>query len=305
MDSTGVTGISGTFGTSAVTASTSGRLTLDRVTQDFSHLPPLPEVAVKLMDYLRDDDVDIQQVALLLSQDPVLVAKVLRVANSSLYGLTRRVSTMHDAVNVLGLRAVQTLVIATAMAALFQSMEKPLAEAGYDAHGFWRHSIGAALCARLIVRETGGDPESAFIAALLHDIGYLILAARFPEHYAQVINYRELRDCHRIQAENEWLGFSHAQIGAAFADNWSFPGEIHDAIAYHHEPQDPGFSPLAGVTHLADIMAHVLNFSGDPHPLAPDLSEAIWQRLGLDWDIFKTLLARAEQQFSETHALFC
>lgn len=290
--------------TSFAAESASVRLSLAMVTRDFSHLPSLPGVLVKLMDQLQHDDVDILQIASLLSQDPVLVAKVLRVANSSLYGLTRRVSTMQDAVSVLGLKAVQTVVIATAMAALFQSMEKSLAEAGYEAHAFWRHSIGAALCARLVAREVGLDPESAFIAALLHDIGYLVLAARFPEHYAQVVNYRELRDCHRIQAENEWLGFNHAQIGAAFAGNWNFPTEIHDAIAYHHDPQDPGFSPLAGVTHLADIMAHVLNFAGESRPLAPELSDVIWQRLGLDWPLFKTLLGRAEQQFSEVHALF-
>ncbi len=280
------------------------RLTLAAVTRDFSHLPPLPDVLVKLMDHLQGDNAEIQQVALLLSHDPVLVAKVLRVANSSLYGLSRRVSTMHDAVSILGLKAVRTVVVATAMAAFFQSMEKPLAEAGYDARAFWRHSVGAALCARLVAREAGGDPEGAFIAALLHDVGYLILASRFPAQYAQVLNYRELRDCHRIEAENAWLGFSHAQIGAAFATNWNFPAEIHDAIAYHHEPDDPKFSPMAGVTHLADIMAHVLNFAGDARPLAPELSEVIWQRLGLDWALFKILLGRAEQQYSETQALF-
>ncbi len=287
-----------------VTVSANERLTLERVTRDFSHLPPLPEVLSRLMTYFQGGGDDVRQLVVHLSQDPVLAARVLRVANSSLYGLSRRVSTLQDAVSVVGLAGVQSIIVAAAMAVLFQSLEETLAESGHDPHAFWRHSIGAALCARLIARQTGAPPEAAFIAGLLHDMGYLILAARFSSHHVQLVQYRELRDCHRYQAEMEWLGFSHAQIGAAFADRWNFPIEIHDAITYHHSPENSPLSVLPGVTHVADAMAHILNFDGRPRPLAPDISETVWQHLGLDWTRFKSLLGEAEQQFSEMQALF-
>ena len=119
-------------------------ITLQMVVADLDRLPALPEVVQDLMDYLQRPEVDVGQVAYRIARDPALAAKLLRVANSSFYGLQRQVATIPDALTVLGLRASLTLVTGAAVVTQFQT----LVVAGYDQRAFWLHSAGTALCAR-------------------------------------------------------------------------------------------------------------------------------------------------------------
>ena len=267
-------------------------ITLQMVVADLDRLPALPEVVQDLMDYLQRPEVDVGQVAYRIARDPALAAKLLRVANSSFYGLQRQVATIPDALTVLGLRASLTLVTGAAVVTQFQT----LVVAGYDQRAFWLHSAGTALCARALARELGTNMENSFTAGLLHDIGRLILAARFPEKFRSVTTYRVEHDCHPIEAEQEVLGFDHTQIGAAIAVRWKFPAEIVAAIASHHNPMDMPADSLVDLVHLADIMAHVLEFPGGNEDLVPRLSNVAWNRLGIGWAEFKRLLGEVDAQ---------
>ncbi len=279
-------------------------LPLADVIADFTHLPPLPKVVMALMDYLQGDDVDPEVVMRMLSQDPALVARSLRIANSSFYGLPRKVATIHDAIVVLGLRAVHTIVTTAAITSMFHGLHAALEAAGYDQRAFWRHSVGTAFCARSIGRVVDINPESAYTAGLLHDIGKLILAARFPQHFARVVAHRQQRDCLLLDAERAVLGFDHTQVGAALAQRWNFTPEIHDAITWHHAPEEQTARSLAGLIHLADVMSHALNLSDEKTPLVPKLSTVVWNRLGLDWNDFKHLLSEVDTQFKDADLLF-
>jgi len=268
------------------------KITLQTVVADLDRLPALPEVIQNLIDYLQHPEVDVGQVAERIARDPALAAKLLRVANSSFYGLQSQVATIPDALVVLGLRAVRTLVTGAAMVTHFQA----LAVAGYDQRAFWLHSAGTALCARVLARQIGANTENAYTAGLLHDIGCLILAARFPEEYHRTTAYRARLDCHLIEAEHEVLAFDHAQIGAALAARWKFPAEIAAAIASHHTPMDQPADSLAGLIHVADVMAHALEFPGVAEDLVPRLSSVAWNRLGIGWGEFKRLLSEVDDQ---------
>ncbi len=274
-------------------------LTLEKVISDFGQLPAFPEAVMNLLDYLKQDEVDASHVAQMIAGDQVLVAKSLRIANSSFYGLQRQVATISDAIVVLGLRTVGTLVTAMAITSGFQSLQV----AGYDQRAFWLHNGGTALCARALANQLAVNPESAFTAALIHDIGYLVLATRFPQHFARVIEYRNQNDCLMVEAEHEVLGFDHAQIGAALAQRWNFAADIGDAVAGHHAPEEQKASSLANLIHLADVMAHVLNFPGGEHDLVPRLSTVAWNRLGLDWQDFKHLMATVDAQRQDAEIL--
>jgi len=276
------------------------KFTLATVVADFGQLPVLPEIAMELLDYLQRADVDTGRVVQMLSQDQVLAAKSLRIANSSFYGLQRKVATINDAIVVLGLRSVHALVTTAAITSQFQSIDM----AGYNQRAFWLHSVGAALCARTLGHQVGANPESAFTAGLIHDIGKLVLAARFPEQFASVLAYCAQHDCLMIEAEHDVLGFDHAQIGTALAQRWNFTAEISDAVAWHHAPEEQTASSLAGVIHLADVMAHALNFADDTDAQVPRLSTVVWNRLGLGWQDFKRLLAEVDAQFKDADLLF-
>jgi len=275
------------------------KITLQMVVADLDRLPALPEVVQDLMDYLQRPEVDVGQVAYRLARDPALAAKLLRVANSSFYGLQSQVSTIPDALVVLGLRAVRTLVTGAAVVTHLQT----LVVAGYDQRALWLHSAGTALCGRILAREFGANAENAFTAGLLHDIGQLILAARFAEANRRVWAYRAEHDCHPIEAEREVLGFDHGQIGAALAARWKFPAEIAAAITSHHTPMDQAAGSLAGLIHLADVMAHVLGFPGGKDDLVPRLSSLAWNRLGIGWGEFKRLLGEVDAQRDDAERL--
>ncbi|OIR00931.1 ribonuclease Y [mine drainage metagenome] len=273
-------------------------ISLQTVVADLDRLPALSAVVQDLLDYLQRPEVDVGQVAHRIARDPTLAARLLRVANSSFYGLQGQVATIPDALVVLGLRAVRTLVTGAAVVGHFRTLAT-----GRDLRAFWAHSAGTALCARILAREQAVSAENAYIAGLLHDIGRLILAARFPEADQRVESHRALRDCSSLEAEREVLGFDHAQIGAALAARWKFPAEIATAIASHHSPADQPDGALVDLIHVADVMAHALDFPGGEDDLVPRLSAVAWNRLGLGWDEFKRLLGEVDAQRGDAESV--
>lgn len=275
-------------------------LTLAAVIADFSHLPASPDVVMKLLDYLREDEVEADVVARMIAKDQVLAAKSLRIANSSFYALQRRVATIQEAVVVLGQRTVSTMVSAMAITSRFQALQV----AGYDQKMFWMHSVGTGLCARALAQRLRLNQESAFTAGLLHDIGMLVLATRFPADFAHVLEYRNAKDSRMIDAERQILGFDHTQIGAALAREWKFAHDIGEAVGGHHHPEQLGEKSLANLIHVADLMAHVLGFASGANDLAPRLDEAAWQRLGLAWSDFRALMAEVDAQRGDAGLFF-
>ena len=264
--------------------------TLERVIAGLGELPPLPEVVTELLEYVRGENVDAQQVIRQIARDQALTARVLRVANSSFYGLQSRVATLQEAVIVLGLRTVATLVTAAGVLNTFAGGAAQRTEQ----RAFWVHGFGAGLCARALARHSGSDPERAFTAALLHDLGRLALATKHAELFGRVTAYRLERDCHLLQAEREVLGFDHAQVGAALAQRWNFAPEIKVAVEFHHAPEAAAHDLLAVITHVADVMAHALEIPGGESDLMPRLSPDAWQRLKLDSASFKSLLVEVQ-----------
>ncbi len=271
-------------------------LTLEQVLSDVRQLPSLPAVVDDLIRTLDNDAVSIDQLADGIAKDQALAARALRVANSPFYGVQQKVASIHDAIVVLGFKAVGSLVMAASITGYFA----PARDTAFDLRLFWRHSIGAALCGRALARKAGMAPESGFTAGLLHDIGLLMLVSTHPEHYAPVLAFRDEQDCLTHEAERHILGFDHARAGEALAQRWNFPPEIVRAVALHHAPeQDSGQSTsvsLADVTHVANILAHALDLAGDPHAAAPPLDADAWRRMDLDKPTLKSMLAGIETE---------
>lgn len=270
-------------------------LTLEEVLADIRQLPSLPAVVGELIRTLDNDAAGIDQLAEGIAKDQSLAARALRVANSPFYGIQHKVASIHDAIVILGFRAVGSLVMAASVTSYFT----PPPEMAFDPMRFWRHGIGVALCARALAREVGLDPEAAFTAGLLHDIGVLMLLTTRPEHYAEVLAARRERDCHLVEVERELLGFDHATAGAALADRWRLPEEIVRAVALHHAPgpgRESSVRPaLDDIVHVANILAHALDLAEDPDALVPPLDVAAWRRLGLDESTLKAILPGIEQ----------
>lgn len=248
-------------------AGTLPALTLEEVLADIRQLPSLPAVVGELIRTLDNESAGIDQLAEGIAKDQSLAARALRVANSPFYGIQHKVSSIHDAIVILGFRAVGSLVMAASVTGYFT----PPKGVPFDLGHFWRHGLGTALCARALARHAGLDTEAGFSAGLLHDIGVLMLLTTRPEHYARVLAHREEQDCHVPEAELAMLGFDHAQAGEALTSRWRFPADIVRAVALHHKPEGR-YGDATGVpSPPAPLMEHLSNRLGGQTTVAKSL----------------------------------
>lgn len=268
-------------------------LTIQQVTSRVRDLPPLPAVVTQIIESMGHDDMSADDLALKISQDQALTAKTLRLANSSFYGMTRQIGSIHEAITILGMRTVRTVVTA---AGITGSIPKRTG-AGFDFDAFWRHSIGTALCAQALARELRMEPDIAFTVGLLHDIGRLALASCFADEYGLVLQHQREMDSLPTEAEQATLGFTHAAVGGAIAEHWRFSPVVVEAIAEHHTPALHHGPGLVGLVHLADNIAHALGLSGLANDLVPTLMPDIWTAMAPD-------PARCRQLFETTEAQF-
>jgi len=271
-------------------------LSRTQVTARLKQLPSLPSAVSDLLASFSHDDVDVDHIARQIAHDQGLTARVLRVANSSFYGLQCKVGTINEAVVVLGFRAVRSMAMAVAMNGAFRVDQCR----GFDAQGYLRHGIGVALAARALAPLAGQNPELAFTGGLLHDIGQLVLASNFSAQYAVALDYRKKHDCPLVVAERDILGLDHADVGGLLAEAWRFPESLHQAVAEHHAPAASLANSLANVVHLADSFAHALGLSGSPDELLMALDRTAWERLALDGEKCRQVLTAIERNFDET-----
>jgi putative nucleotidyltransferase with HDIG domain len=268
-----------------------------RVVNDLRDLPALPSVVVDLISAFGRDDIDVTTLADKMSMDQGMAAKILRIANSSFYGLPSKVKTVRQAVLVLGFDNARALAVASKVIVLFGGAHQDrVAE-------FWRHSIATALCARSLARHAGLDQDAAFIGGLLHDIGRLVLVAGHPDAYAQVVAWRTAHGGDWQEAEQAVLGIDHVDAGVALADHWNFSNTMRQAIAYHHAPDIHGAGFLAAIVHVANAIVHALDLAGEDDELVPRVSSVAWDAMGLNEEAYLHLFRETELQFGEMSAI--
>lgn len=258
-------------------------------------LPSLPAVVMELLGSVDQEDVDISVLAKKVSHDQALTAKTLRLANSSLYGLQVKVTTIQQAITFLGFQTTRNLIIAVAVTGCFPSGQCP----GFDDKAFWRHSIATAACARGLARRMRFNQDYAFTAGLLHDIGRLVLVTRFPTPYQQVLAHRAEQDCTLLDAERAILGIDHVAAGVALAQHWNFSDTMRQAIACHHAPETRGAGFLATIVHVANAIVHALDLASEKDELVPPVATVAWNALGLSEESYLHLFRETELQFEE------
>lgn len=275
-------------------------VTREAVLARLNTLPALPSLVAELLASFDDDEVDSGVIAQRIGHDQSLAARVLRVANSPFYGLSGRVATIHDAIVILGFRTVRSLVVAAAMTGALPHFS----HRGLDTRTIWRHAVGVGLAARRLARNSRLNPETAFTAGLLHDVGRIVLLAGFPDAYTAAVNWRQQQDCLTLTAEQAVLGMDHCGAGALLAQQWKLPTCIGDAIAYHHDPSPCESTSLAHVVHLADAIVHALDLDGFEGERVAPVSDAAWNQFNLTGPALNALFAEVEHDFEDTcHAL--
>ena len=265
-------------------------------------LPSLPTIALQIIALVQEDEVDIDKIAQTISLDPALSTKMLKTVNSSFYGMSKTIGSVHQAVVVLGLNSVKTL-------ALGFSLVSNLTEAGgdyFDHMGFWRRSLYSATAAKQLCELLNiVQAEEVFMASLLQDVGVLALAQVLGREYAPMV--RQAADDHRRLApmERERLGSDHIEVGAKLAQSWGLPPLLVESIRLHETPDDApeNLRPLIQTVAAGGLAADLIEDPVDESRVTEYFS-VLQSWFGMDQDVADKLLRDVFKHASEAQRLF-
>lgn len=229
---------------------------LDHFINGIKTLPPAPKVLSQLLILLNKDDTQAHQIVELISLDPALTAKVLQSCNNAASGIDHLVADLDEAIAQLGFNSIYRLV---AMVISEGILGSPQEGYGMITGDLWKHSVSAGVAARVIAAKQGSDENLAFTAALLHDIGKLVLSSFLKGSEQAVLSKTGPSGLSFLEAEKVILGVEHAEIGGRVLARWNFPDNLVSAVWHHHDPiQARPHEQLAAYVHLGDIIAHCL-----------------------------------------------
>lgn len=221
-------------------------------------LPIMPRTYLSLRERMADPEVSVKDVVNLVEKDVGISAKILQLVNSALFGLPREISTLKTAVSFLGIEMVHNLVLS---AEVFRVFEKTVPLPGFSFEDLQTHS---QLTAKIAGSISAPAPvhSAAIVAALLHDVGKLVMATRASKHFARVLEGAGERPIFMV--EEELMGVTHAEVGAYLLSLWGLPSPVVEAVAHHHQPHRVPQDSLdaVGIVHIANFLAH-------EHPARP------------------------------------
>lgn len=256
-------------------------ISLQEIIGRIDNLPPMPSVAVQLIEAANDPDVDLNTIASWISKDPSITAMLLRLCNSSFYGFQKEVSSIRQATSLFGMKKIIQLAL-TAMSSKYLAGTT----SGYDlATGeLWKHSIITATAAEKVAALAGfSDTGTAFTAGLLHDIGKIIIHEQVGDQLEKIRQTAETGNIGFLNAELKVLGFSHAEAGALLMERWNFPSKLVDAVRFHHDSQSALVDPtLAGIVQAADGITMIMGLGMGADGLCYNIPDELVSSLGLD-----------------------
>lgn len=256
---------------------------LDRLHQ----LPAMPLVVQEVMASFRDENTGSAELAHKIAFDQGLSARVLRVANSSFYGLQREVGSIQEAVMVLGFDCVRSLVLSAGFVRAFPAK----ADALFDRHEFWVRSFRVATYTEALANSVGAERQLAFTSGMFHDIGQLVFDVCIPEQFAEILKRQKATGESLIALERDVLGFDHAVIGGDMAKRWNFPPKLEHAIRYWRSPEREPYELIGGLVFIAVLLDGGLR--GDE--LMQRIPDKLRDRLRIEWETIEADLPQGEQ----------
>lgn len=273
-----------------------------QVLDSVEDLPTLPTIYGQISSMIRDPNTSVADVAKVIEKDQAITSKVLRLVNSSFFGFTRQVSTIRQAVVLLGFNNIRNTVLSISV---FQSF-KGAVEGEFDLRQFWKHSIATGVLTTFLdKRLKKGFQDETFVAGLLHDIGKIILNRYFHEEFEQALAHAQQNQETFYNSERAIIGFSHDEVGEYLADRWQLPFSLVESIAMHHQPANIRSNPtLVSLVHLANAFSHELFYGFSGNFKLPEVHSFALEELGLKGEDLDALKEEAKKVLEEGQDLF-
>lgn len=260
-------------------------------------LPTLPSVILQANCALKDETATIEEISNIIARDSSLTSKILRLANSSYYGLSYHVDTLTKAIIVLGFNTVRNLAVTISLSKLFEHAST----SSLDIKRLWLHNLGCAVTSKALAFKKKDSilHEKAFIAGILHDIGKLIIYLNLPiEMNTLIETINKQTTMNPLEIERNILNFTHSDAGAYVAEKWHFPTELVDAIKFHHSPESAKDNiELIYAVHAGNEIAKALAFGKSTYEKVRDINPSTWKILEITEDDLQTLLLEVKMNF--------
>lgn len=280
----------------------------EKVVQDaileISHIATLPEVTMRIIKLVEDPDSTAQDLNHVISNDPALGARILKVVNSAFYGLPGQIGSINRAIVLLGLNAVKNIAIAASLAKLFRGGQIC---PGFNARDLWTHSIAVGSTTRLLANEAGlGLPDEAFLAGLIHDIGIMVEMQSRRAKFVEVIEALE-EDPHATMREVEQriLGADHEAFGAGLCRTWKFPASFAYVTGWHHRPMELAepHRTLTIIVHIADVLCGSAGLGYSRTIECRTIDPKLWTQANLAPERVEKIIGQLPEAIEEANAL--
>ena len=271
-------------------------------------IPSMPQFVIETLKKLDDPKSSASDVGEKLAKDEGLVLRVLRLANSAYYGLSRRITGISEAIAFLGFKTVKSIVLA---ASVYKFMDTSFTGYALDRGELWKHSQAVAAASRFLSQKLKmGDPEEAYVGGLMHDIGKIVLNDYVRFGYGIILRLVEEERVPFGEAERVVLGFDHAQVGGLVMEQWNLPDSYSYMAAYHHSPEalpEEGFEcrKALDVVHVSNMMCLMLGVGMGVDGMQYSISDESLGRLGISDQVenimaeFVDIISDLEDSFKE------
>jgi len=269
------------------------------IDHELQDLPTLPSVVLKVMDTVNRPTTSASDIKKIISSDPALTAKILRLGNSAFYGFPGKIATLNHAIVILGFSTVRNLAISLGASNILVASK---AQSSLDRHAFWAHSLATAYASSELARrmkEPARIVEEVFIGGLLHDIGKLFLDRYFPEEYAVAIASAQVHMTSILDAERTVLGVTHECIGRRVAEKWNLPQSMIAMVGRHHNSaEEQDYPSHVKIVHAADYVARKLNLASIDEAIDPALTDDVRQWFNFSEEQWETIESQTLKNFA-------
>ncbi len=275
---------------------------IDEILNLVKHVQPFPKVVQRVMGMLDDPETDVKALAEIIQYDQVITANVLKICNASYFGLPRKVSSLNEALVIVGHDTLKDIIVTSSSARFY----KGAVGDGYrlEQGELWRHSVATGILAKHMAKKhiQGVDSGVAYTVGLLHDIGKRFLNTFVADDFKRIM-IKVVRDqCSFVEAEKELLGISHAELGGMILKKWEFPEEMQLAVLQHHDPDALKKEPLTALTSLSNALVVTMGIGVGADGLATRVQGEGLKRFGitpLDLDLCMANLLDDMEQAQE------
>lgn len=276
-----------------------GRVSSAAIVDKEAGLASFPDIYYKIKEVLDSPISSAAHMADLVEKDTSLSAKLLKMVNSAFYSFPSRIDSIRRAITIIGTRELGTLAVGISAIEAFKGIPVELT----DMRRFWQHSISCGIFARLLGTHIDEvSTERLFVSGLLHDIGRLVIFRNLPEVSAYILYTSQKEKKPLAQVEFDVLGFDHAEVGSALMEKWKFPSHLVKNVRFHHTMQPVYLE--SSVVAAADCMAVAFGTSVSSSNIVPDVSNAIWESMGISTSVIVNVVSQSGKQIQDVENVF-